>query len=110
MTKSQTRPVQAQRSPLTLLATTALATSNLIVGILQDNTVLIAASAILAALFAAIYLLRIHRPSLFAQLGKGRGAAKLGYGRKLPLWIFAAILFIALPALFVLMRYLQPAA
>ncbi|GAB5455922.1 MAG: hypothetical protein Hens2KO_21510 [Henriciella sp.] len=95
------------RSPLTLLATTALAVSNLIVGILQDNRFLVFASAILAAVFAAVYLLRIHRPEIFSVLRSAARGSQNQDSRRLPLWVFAAILFGILPAIFVLMRYLQ---
>lgn len=103
-TPPRTKP---DRSPLTLLATTALAVSNLIVGILQDNRFLVFASAILAAVFATVYLLKIHRPEIFGVLKSAALGARTQNSRRLPLWVFAAILFVILPALFMLMRYLQ---
>ncbi|MFN3214073.1 MAG: hypothetical protein ACE37M_13295 [Henriciella sp.] len=108
MAKSENSPAQAQRSPLTLLATTALAVSNLIVGILQENRFLIAASAALAGLFAVVYLVRIHRPELFEKFSLGRGKTGSRGRRKFPLSVFVAILFVALPALFLFMQILQP--
>jgi membrane associated rhomboid family serine protease len=108
MAKPKNSPAQAQRSPLTLLATTALAVSNLIVGILQENTFLIAASAVLAGVFAVIYLLRIHRPEIVAKLSLGRSKMAPWRRQRFPLSVFVAILFVALPALFVFMRVLQP--
>ena len=108
MAKSKKSPAQAQRSPLTLLATTALAVSNLIVGILQENTFLIAASAVLAGVFAVVYLLRIHRPDAFARLSFSRSKIGPRGRQKFPLSVFVAILFVALPAVFVFMRVLQP--
>ncbi len=107
MTTPSTSNEKSNRSPLTLLATTALAVSNLIVGILQDNRFLVFASAILAAVFAAVYLLRIHRPEAFNLLRSAASGARSQDRRGLPLWVFAAILFVILPALFMLMRYLQ---
>jgi len=105
-TSTQTPP-KSNRSPLTLLATTALAISNLIVGILQDNRFLVFASAVLAAVFAAVYLLRIHKPEVFGVLRSAAQGSRSKRGQRLPLWVFAAILFVILPALFLLMRYLQ---
>ena len=110
MSNSTARRTKPNRSPLTLLATTALAVSNLIVGILQDNRFLVFASAILAAVFAAVYLLRIHRPEVFGVLKSAARGTQSQTSRRLPLWIFAAILFVILPALFMLMRYLQAGA
>ena len=97
----------SSRSPLTLLATTALAVSNLIVGILQDNRFLVFASAVLAAVFATVYLLRIHRPEVFSVLRSAAWGKQSDDRQRLPLWVFAAILFVILPALFLLMGYLQ---
>lgn len=110
MPDSSSTHTTSNRSPLTLLATTALAVSNLIVGILQDNRFLVFASAILAAVFAAVYLLRIHKPEVFGVLKSAARGAQSERGQRLPLWVFAAILFVILPALFMLMRYLQPDA
>lgn len=107
MSNSTTPRTNPERSPLTLLATTALAVSNLIVGILQDNRFLVFASAILAAVFATVYLLRIHRPEVFGVLRSAATGSQSRTGRRLPLWVFAAILFVILPALFMLMYYLQ---
>ena len=108
MAKSKNNSAQAQRSPLTLLTTTALAVSNLIVGILQENTFLIAASAVLAGVFAVVYLLRMHRPGVFAKLSLGRGNFRSRGKQRFPLSVFVAILFVALPALFIFIRVLQP--
>ena len=107
MPDSTSSPTKSTRSPLTLLATTALAVSNLIVGILQDNRFLVFASAILAAVFATVYLLRIHKPEVFGVLRSAAQGSPSERGQRLPPWVFAAILFVILPALFMLMRYLQ---
>ena len=107
MTTPSSSNQTSNRSPLTLLATTALAVSNLIVGILQDNRFLVFASAILAAVFAAVYLLRIHYPDVFSVLRSAARGTQSRNRQRLPLWVFAAILFVILPGLFMLMRYLQ---
>ncbi|MEL6414744.1 MAG: hypothetical protein AAFQ15_07380 [Pseudomonadota bacterium] len=107
MSNSTPTPTKPNQPPLTLLATTALAVSNLIVGILQDNRFLVFASAILAAVFAVVYLLRIHRPEVFGVLRSAARGSDSQNGKRLPLWIFAAILFVILPALFMLMQYLR---
>ena len=107
MSTSTTPDTEPNRSPLTLLATTALAVSNLIVGILQDNRFLVFASAILAAVFATVYLLKIHRPEVFGVLKSAALGRQSQTSRRFPLWIFAAILFVILPALFMLMGYLE---
>ena len=108
MPNSTQTSTKSKRSPLTLLATTALAVSNLIVGILQDNRFLVFASAILAAVFAAVYLLKIHKPEVFGVLRSAARGSQPQRGQRLPFWVFAVILFGVLPALFMLMRYLQP--
>ena len=110
MANSTAPCTKPNRSPLTLLATTALAVSNLIVGILQDNRFLVFASMILAAVFASVYLLKTHRPEVFEMLRAAARGTHFQNSRRLPLWIFAAILFVILPALFMLMRYLQAEA
>ena len=107
MSTSTTSRSKPNRSPLTLLATTALAVSNLIVGILQDNRFLVFASAALAAVFATVYLLKIHKPEVFGVLRSAARGTQSADRRRLPFWVFVAILFVILPALFLAMGYLQ---
>lgn len=108
MLNSKSAPPRNQLNTLMLLAITTLSASNMLVGILTQNTFLIIASALLAAAFAIIYLLRTR---LFA--GKSQPAVSSteltkGYGPKLPIWVFPAILFIALPGLLLLMQAILP--
>ena len=110
MTTPHTTQTRDQRNLLTLLATTALAVSNLIVGILQNNTFLMIASASLAAIFAAVYLLRLRRQSATDHTTSASSTAAARPTQRFPLLVFVAILFVALPALFWLTQRLQAAA
>ena len=109
MATPKTTQTRDQRSLLTLLATTALAISNLVVGILQNNAFLMIASASLAGLFAAVYLLRLRRQSATEHAASAPPATNSRPSQKFPFMVFVAILFIALPTLFWLMQRLQPA-
>lgn len=110
MTTPQTTQTRDHRSLLTLLATTALAVSNLIVGILQNNAFLMIASAVLAALFAAVYMIRLRRQGATDRSASTSATADRRRSQKFPFFVFVGILFVALPALFWLMQRLQPGA
>lgn len=110
MSNSKSAQPRDQLNTLMLLAITTLSASNMLVGILTQNTFLIIASAVLAAAFAGIYLLRTR---LFANRSKSVLSSKgntSGYGPKLPIWVFPVILFVALPGLLLLMQSILPAS
>ena len=99
------RPSKSKAAPnntIVLLAAASMSVSNLFVGIATQNRFLIAASALLAAAFAGSY---IFRTRLFARAERKDPTA---YGPRMSIWVYPAILFIALPALMVFMRFAAP--
>ena len=102
MNKSEPKPKVAPNNTIVLLAAASMSVSNLFVGIATQNRFLIAASALLAAAFAASY---IFRTKLFVRAERSDPTA---YGPRISIWVFPAILFIALPALMVFMRFAVP--
>lgn len=110
MLNSKSAPPRNQLNTLMLLAITTLSASNMLVGILTQNTFLIIASAILAAAFAIIYLLRTRLFTARSRSALGSKETTGIYGPKLPIWLFPAILFIALPGLLLLMQSILPAS
>ena len=71
-------PTKSRQNPFTLLAVTALATSNLMVGVLQGNTLLILASSILSAGFACVYSVRSGMVSAWRTPAKTDDEVNLG--------------------------------
>ncbi len=100
------RPKRRERVPMTLLATTALAVSNLMVGLMTGNAFLIAASAILAATFASAYAIR---NDMIPQFHFAEQRVPLGpvlAEKPFPIWMFLAVLFIALPGLMWFLQFM----
>ncbi|MEL6728439.1 MAG: hypothetical protein AAFY12_10400 [Pseudomonadota bacterium] len=93
------RPVHSPRVPMTLLATTALAVSNLMVGLMTGNAFLIAASAILAATFASAYAIRNNMIPSFQLIEEKETLGPSLAANRFPIWVFLALLFIAMPAM-----------
>ena len=99
-------------SPYTLLATTALAVSNLIVGIIQNNTFLILASAIISGAFAIVYahksgMIRLtNGPAAEVENDVSTDASKGTKGR-FPLWLFLALIFVLMPAILLFLQTLD---
>ena len=93
------RPARPPRVPMTLLATTALAVSNLMVGLMTGNAFLIAASAILAATFASAYAIRNNMIPSFKLAEASPAFGSTMAVKRFPIWVFPAVLFIAMPAL-----------
>lgn len=114
MTEPQSTPVNVRLSPFTLLATTALAVSNLIVGILQNNTFLILASAVISGAFAIVYahksgMIRLtHAPRKPAEGAAETEAAGAGASSKFPLWLFLAVIFVLMPAILLFLQTFEP--
>ena len=99
------RPPKAKpgaNNTIVLLAAASMSLSNMIVGFATQNRFLIAASALLAAAFAGSY---IFRTKLFTRAERKDPTS---YGPRMSIWVFPAVLFIALPALMVFMRYVAP--
>lgn len=114
-----TKPAQqAPRTPLnpfTLLAATALAFTNLLVGLLQNNSFLILASAILAAAFAGVYSHKIGLISIGGSPDAPTEAPETvavddtpGPSRKFPLWLFVGTLFVLMPLVLLFLQYANP--
>lgn len=105
-------PTKSRQNPFTLLAVTALATSNLMVGVLQGNTLLILASSILSAGFAYVYSVRSGMISAWRKPAKtddqvslgSDGAAILARKRRFPLWLFLALIFVLMPAILLFLQ------
>ncbi len=102
MSKRSPKTKVAPNNTILLLAAASMSVSNICVGLVTQNRFLIAASALLAAAFAGSY---IFRTKLFVRAERGDPTA---LGPRLPIWVFPAILFIALPALMVFMRFVAP--
>lgn len=91
------------RNSLTLLAVLALCVFNLFAGISTQNKPLILASAAISAALALFYIARqliaSRRVEDDTSPVPANGAAKTAPKVRSPIWVFAAILFIILPAL-----------
>lgn len=115
MSDTHPGPDKLRISPFTLLATTALAVSNLIVGLLQNNTFLVLASAVISAAFAAVYahrsgMVRIlpgPKNSASAVAPEGSEIAKPSTSKHFPLWLFLAVIFILMPAILLFLQTLE---
>lgn len=111
MTEPQSTPENVRLSPFTLLATTALAVSNLIVGVLQNNTFLILASAIISGAFAIVYahksgMIRLtEAPNRAVEMNE---TAEAGASSNFPLWLFVAVIFVLMPAILLFLQTLEP--
>lgn len=106
-----TRP-NLRLSPYTLLATTALAVSNLIVGIIQNNTFLILASTIISGAFAVVYAHKSGMIRLTNGPGvpddDGNSSAPLANTKpRFPLWLFLALMFVLMPAILLFLQTLD---
>lgn len=102
--EAKTKPRSAQFiNTFTLLAATALAVSNLLVGMLQNNTFLIMASAIISALFAGVYAFRTGMIPGVAKTKTKRPAQvptrsiAQRQSKRFPLWLFLFVLFVLMP-------------
>lgn len=98
-------------SPYTLLAVTALAVSNLMVGILQSNTFLILASAGLSAAFALVYayksgmIPRSRDPDTVDD--STSEMEEPSPSSKFPLWLFVAVIFVMMPAVLLFLQTVE---
>jgi len=108
-------PPNVRLSPFTLLATTALAVSNLIVGVLQNNTFLILASAVISGAFAIVYahksgMLRLtNAPAKqpIANSDETSVDAAASAKPRFPLWLFLAVIFVLMPAILLFLQTLD---
>ena len=108
-------PTKSRQNPFTLLAVTALSTSNLMVGVLQGNTLLILASSILSGGFAYIYAVRSGMIPAWrtpanthdeVDLGSD-GAAIQTRKPQFPLWLFLALIFVLMPAILLFLQTIE---
>lgn len=114
MAKSE-HSAEPQRTPFTLLAVTALAVSNLMVGILQGNTLLILASSALSAGFAYVYAGRSGMiPGRGGALREtpppepdAESGAAIVAKRRFPLWLFLAVIFVMMPAILLFLQTIE---
>jgi len=108
MDRSQSPERNDPINKFTLLAVTTLAFSNMLVGLMQNNTFLVLASAALSAAFAIFYSnkLGLVRLKSSANSSEQPESAKTGAPRRrFPLWMFLALIFILMPfVLLVLQR------
>lgn len=112
MSETQSTTSKLRLSPYTLLATTALAVSNLIVGILQNNTFLILASAVISGAFAIVYahksgMIRLtNAPIKTANAADEARLSKASKGAnpRFPLWLFLAVIFVLMPAILLFLQ------
>ena len=112
MSKPQPNPSNLRLSPYTLLATTALAVSNLIVGIIQNNTFLILASTIISGAFAVVYahksgMIRLTNDPVVPDEGGISSARVAGTKTRFPLWLFLALMFVLMPAILLFLQTLD---
>ena len=91
------------RNTLTLLAVLSLSVSNLFVGLVTQNRLLIIASSTISAALAFLYLLRERFPALrilrVPPAKQKMNADTPVRPRPFPLWVFLLVLFLILPAL-----------
>lgn len=108
---TSTRP-NLRLSPYTLLATTALAVSNLIVGIIQNNTFLILASTIISGAFAVVYahksgMIRLTNDPVVPADDENSSAPLASTKTRFPLWLFLALMFVLMPAILLFLQTLD---
>lgn len=114
MAKSESM-TESRRSPFALLAVTALAISNLMVGVLQGNTLLILASSLLSGGFAYVYAVR---SGMISGLRSGRSesgeqdsdpdpAPASDAKSRFQLWLFLAFLFVMMPAILLFLQTVE---
>jgi hypothetical protein len=102
-------------SPFTLLAVTALAVSNLFVGLLQGNSFLILASSLISICFALVYAARSGMiPSdWIEELWPKGGAtddapsAETRPRSRFPLWMFVGLIFVLMPAILLFLQSVE---
>lgn len=107
--------VQPSVSPFTLLAVTALAVSNLLVGILQGNSFLIAASSVISAAFAFVYAVRSGMlpanwlPGVWPKDGISDATGPRASTRsRFPLWMFLGLIFVVMPTVLLFLQSTAP--
>lgn len=93
----------------TLLAVTTLAFSNMLVGLMQNNTFLVLASAGLSAAFALVYSNKIGLIRWWSHdsAAPRNGAAKGQSKGRFPIWLFLTVLFVLMP---MVLLFVQQAA
>ena len=96
-------------SPYMLLAVTALAISNLMVGIMQSNTFLILASAGLSTAFALVYAYKTGMLSQADQNDRSDDGepAALPSEAGFPLWLFIAVIFVMMPTVLLFLQSIE---
>lgn len=92
-------PHKSAGLPLILLSAATLAVSNLMVGLMTGNRFLVAASALLALIFATAYSVRTRLFSTRDRAANATSSVSRKFGPRVPIWVFPAVLFIALPGL-----------
>lgn len=112
MNEPQSTSTNVRLSPYTLLATTALAVSNLIVGIIQNNTFLILASAIISGAFAIVYahksgMIKLTNSPADPPENDLASGASTGTKPRFPLWLFLALIFVLMPAILLFLQTLD---
>jgi len=106
MDPSETSAKTDHINTFTLLAVTTLAFSNMLVGLMQNNTFLVLASAVLSAAFALVYsnkigLLRIWKRQSVRPSQNGAAAAPK---KRFPIWLFLMVLFVLMPMVLVFLQ------
>ncbi|MEM9571391.1 MAG: hypothetical protein AAF996_07995 [Pseudomonadota bacterium] len=113
--QTDTPKTKLRLSPFTLLAVTALAVSNLMVGLLQGNTFLILASSLISIAFALVYAARSGMiPSnwldqFWPTPNKSETAEPSPNRPKshFPLWMFLAVIFVLMPAILLFLQSVE---
>lgn len=99
MTDSSETSKPDRINTFTLLAVTTLAFSNMLVGLMQNNTFLVLASAVLSGAFALVYSNKIGLIRLWTHApDAARSHAAAGPSRgRFPIWLFLTVLFVLMP-------------
>lgn len=96
------------RNLLIISAVLVLSVSNLFVGISTQNALLVYASSAISAALAGLYLMRDRFPQpptkTKSSTSRLTRAEALSQPRPFPLWVFAFVLFVALPALLLFLQ------
>ena len=113
--QTDTPKTKLRLSPFTLLAVTALAVSNLMVGLLQGNRFLVLASSLISIAFAFVYAARsgmipsewLNRVWPSESNPKSAEPSSKRPISQFPLWMFLAVIFVLMPAILLFLQSVE---